>query len=131
MGQKLGTTAMVCGAFLILLGVSFVPAAVSQRNDQTILGAGICAIAFGSLLTAAGFYLKARALAACGARATATAPRQRTRGGCALCKSEAPVVLCRVHNLHICGGCLAEHYDFRSCVYIPSTRRQAARAARA
>jgi hypothetical protein len=129
MGQKLASTALVSGALLILLGVSFVPAAVSQRNDQTILGVGICAIAFGSLLTAAGFYLKARALQASGA--TPSEPQQRTRGGCALCKSQAPVILCRVHNLHICGSCLAEHYDFRSCVYIPSTRRQAARAAKA
>jgi len=129
MGQKLGSTALVCGAIFILLGVCFVPAAFSERHDQTILGVGICAIAFGSLLAAAGFYLKARALQAYGG--PRAAPHQRSRGGCALCKSETPVVLCRVHNVHICGACLAEHYDFRSCVYIPSTRRQTARAAKA
>lgn len=129
MGQKLGSTALVCGAFFILLGVCFVPAAFSERHDQTILGAGICAIAFGSLLAAGGFYLKARTLQASGG--PGAAPHQRSRGGCAVCKSETPVVLCRVHNVHICGTCLAEHYDFRSCVYIPSTRRQAARAAKA
>jgi hypothetical protein len=30
-----------------------------------------------------------------------------------------------VHEIHLCGNCLGDHYDFRSCAYVPSTRRTA------
>jgi len=134
MGQKLGSSLLVIGGFLLLLGVSLVPAALLQHSDETILGAGICTIAFGALASAAGFYVKARAFE--GSAMAGSAGIHKVRGGCDLCRSEAPVVHCRVHQLHICGTCLATHYDFRSCVYIPSTRRGAgarptARAAKA
>lgn len=135
MGRKIGSFALISGALLMLVALALVPAALSQRNDQTILGAGICSMAFGAFLAAAGFYVKARSIQA--ATPAGIAPVQpKQRGGCDLCKSEAPAVLCRFHNLHICGDCLSDHYDFRSCVYVPSTRRSAsgkpnARAARA
>ena len=135
MGHKLGSFALIAGGFLLLLGVSLVPAALAQhQQDETILGAGICAIAFGALSCAAGFYVKARALQS-GNKAGMVAPR-KSAGGCDLCRAETPVIHCRVHHLHICANCLTDHYDFRACVYIPSTRRQApqklaARAAKA
>lgn len=135
MGQKLAGVALTAGCFLMLLGLALVPAALGDRHDDSILGAGICAISFGALLCGAGFYLKTRALQATLPPGIAVAS-QKQRGGCDLCRDEVPAVLCRVHNLHICGDCLSEHYDFRSCVYVPSTRRApagkpAARAARA
>jgi hypothetical protein len=136
MGEKLGNFSLVTGFFLMLLGLCLVPAAMAEHQDETILSVGICAFAFGALCSATGFYLKARAV-----RATlptgVMAGAVKSRGsGCDLCKDDAPAVLCRVHNLHMCADCLSEHYDFRSCVYVPSTRRgaptrPAARAARA
>jgi len=135
MGQKLGSVGLICGGFLMLLGLSFIPAALAQQQqDETILGAGICAFAFGALLASAGLYVKTRALQS--TSSPAAKPQQKARGGCDLCGVEIPAVHCRVHQLHICGNCLAQHYDFRSCVYVPSTRRPATakpatRAARA
>jgi hypothetical protein len=135
MGQKLGGFALISGCFLMLLGVALLPAAFGQHRDESILGAGICALSFGALFCGAGLYLKAR-----GSQTASTAgipvAEKKQRGGCDLCRSQVPAVLCRVHNLHICGDCLSQHYDFRSCVYVPSTRRNvaskpAARAARA
>jgi hypothetical protein len=134
MGQKFGSFALVSGCSLMLIGLALVPAALAQHEDETILGGAICAFAFGAFAAAAGFYLKARMLNGTAPRGVATPQKQR--GGCEVCKSEAPVIHCRVHNLHMCGNCLPRHYDFRSCVYVPSTRRSnplkpAARAARA
>jgi hypothetical protein len=135
MGQKLGSVALICGCFLMLLGLSFIPAALGQHQEQTIMGVGMCAFAFGALLAAAGFYVKARTLQS--TSSPGIKPQQKNRGGgCDLCGTEPPAIHCRVHHLHICGDCLAQHYDFRSCVYVPSTRRPAsakpaARAARA
>ena len=134
MGQKLGGVALVCGCFLMLLGLSFIPAGLGQHQEQTIMGAGMCAFAFGALLAAAGFYVKTRAMQS--TSSPGIKPAHKTRGGCDLCGTEAPAIHCRVHHLHICGDCLAQHYDFRSCVYVPSTRRPApakpaTRAARA
>jgi hypothetical protein len=134
MGQKLGSVALISGCFMMLLGLSFIPAALAQHQDETILGAGMCAFAFGALLASAGFYVKTRALQS--SSSPGTKPQPKIRGGCDLCGTEVPAIHCRVHHLHICGNCLAQHYDFRSCVYVPSTRRPApakaaARAARA
>jgi hypothetical protein len=139
MGSKLGSVAIIFGSALILLGLAFVPAALTQKQDQTILGAGICLISFGALCVGAGFYLKARLLESTAAAGSAKQQPKPVRGGCDLCGSESPVIHCRVHQLHICGDCVTHHYDFRSCVYIPSTRRpapakplsKAARAAKA
>ncbi len=138
MSGKLSITAIILGCALILLGLSFLPAAFSRDNDQTILGAAICAVSFGALLISAGLYLKARFLNTIAAGSGKTQSKT-VRGGCDLCGTESPVIHCRVHQLHICGECVGQHYDFRSCVYIPSTRRpgatkplaKAARAARA
>lgn len=74
---------------------------------------------------AGGLYIKARTFQnSVGAGVTPAQP-QTTRGGCDLCGTDTPVIHCRVHQIHICGECVARHYDFRSCVYVPSTRRPA------
>ena len=127
-GQKLSTFAIVAGIFLMLLGLSFLPAGL--QNDQAILGAGICIFSFGALTSAAGFYLKARVLHNA-PELSPKAPPKPVRGSCELCATESPVIHCRVHELHLCGNCVSKHYDFRSCVYIPSNRRNTpAKAAR-
>jgi ribosomal protein S14 len=124
MGQKASGWAIIAGCFLMATGLCFLPAALGSHPDPAILGAGVCVFAFGALMAAGGFYLKARVLQA-GAPAEPAQPK-RVRGGCDLCGTDSPVINCRVHQLHLCGECLREHYDFRSCVYVPSTRRPAA-----
>ena len=117
---------IVGGCFLMLVGLIFLPAALGQRPDEGILGLGICLFALGALVGASGIYVKARAARR---EAPSTASKQqakRVRGGCDLCGSETPVIHCRVHDQHMCGNCLANHYDFRSCAYVPTTRRTAA-----
>jgi hypothetical protein len=131
MGQKLSTFALICGSSLMLLGLCFVPAALGQNKDEAILGAGISAFAFGALIAASGLYLKARVATAAGPAGALNASPKPVRGGCDLCATDSPVIHCRVHGLHICGNCLGKHYDFRSCVYVPSTRRPAAAKANA
>lgn len=135
MGSKLSGFLIIFGSFLILLGLCCLPAGFSNK-DQTILGAGICAIVFGSMWVSGGIYLKASSLKAEIAAGGAKPQPQAVRGGCDLCGTDSPVVHCRVHQLHICGDCVSRHYDFRACVYVPSTRRsvpakQATRSARA
>jgi len=136
MGNKLSTVLTILGGACILLGLSFLPAAISRQQDQTILGAGICAISFGALTISAGLYFKTRLLQKAATAAPSKTQSKPMRGGCDLCGTESPVIHCRVHQLHICADCVSQHYDFRSCVYIPSTRRPApvkpmTRAARA
>jgi hypothetical protein len=130
MGRKLTLALIVVGSLFMLLGLTFLASGLAQRQDESISGAGICTFSLGALISAAAFYLRARA-----ARATVPAPAKpqpKARGGCDLCGVESPAVMCRVHQLHLCPNCLAKHYDTRSCVYVPSTRRAPmARAARA
>ena len=125
MGQKASSWAIVSGCFLMLGGICFLPAALGSHPDTVILGAGVCLFAAGALMAAGGLYLKARVLQARSAAGLAKPQSKRVRGGCDLCGTDSPVVNCRVHQLHLCGNCVGEHYDFRSCVYVPSTRRPA------
>ena len=133
MGLKLSGLLIIVGSLLMIVGATFLAAALGQRQDETIVGAGICAFSFGSLLVAGGLYLKARTLQASPALAAASKPQPKpTRGGCDLCGTESPAVLCRTHDVHLCPACLSKHYDKRTCAYAPSIRRApAAKAARA
>ena len=95
--------------------------ALASKNDQTVLSLGACMFSLGALIVAGGLYTKARVLAA---QPVQAAPAERASGvPCGQCHSSASVVDCKVHNIHLCGDCLGEHYDFRSCAYVPTTRR--------
>lgn len=122
---KIGNWLMAVGAFIVLCGFCFLPAAFGQDADRTILGGGFVVISTGLMLIAGGFYVKARTLGANAtpANAPASAKRVRSKSICDQCAHEEPVIQCRVHQLHLCANCLGKHYDFRSCAYIPSTRR--------
>lgn len=129
MGQKLGNALILFGSLPMLLSLVLLPAAFSQHQDESILGAGVCAFSFGALLIATGLYLKARAIQESTAVVAAKPQPKQQRSGCDLCGIETPAIHCRTHQLHMCPTCLARHFDARSCVYIPSTRRPAAKAA--
>jgi hypothetical protein len=114
------------GALVAFLGLCAMPAALSDHTDTNLLGVGASVFAFGALFMAAGVYVKARLLQSKADNLPASAaanPQRRSRGACDLCREESPVIHCKVHQFHLCGACLAEHYDFRACVYVPSTRR--------
>ena len=124
MGRASGWV-IIAGCVLMMLGACFIPAAFGEHSDPSLLAAGASVFAFGTLVVAGGIYLKAVAL-----QSAATAPGsahkaqpKRARGGCDLCGTDVPVIHCRVHQIHICGNCVAGHYDFRTCAYVPSTRR--------
>jgi hypothetical protein len=123
---KLGLWAIVGGCLLMVVGLTLLPAASGPHADESIRGLGVSCFSFGAFIGALGLYFKARALQA-GTPAPAPQKTQpkRVRGGCDLCGSETPVIHCRVHDVHVCGNCLADHYDTRSCAYVPSTRRSA------
>src|SRR5258708_34155547 len=103
------------------VGLALVPRACGPHPGDSILGLGICTFWFGSLAGAGGLYMKARAVQA-GPAAPKPQPK-RIRGGSDLCGSETPVIHCRVHDVHVCGNCLADHYGFRSSALFPITRR--------
>ena len=127
MPTKTGNWIMAAGALMIFAGLCFLPAAFGPDGDRTMLGAGLAVMSSGLLGISVGFYMKARALgnAAATTNAPAGAKRNRSKAICDRCAQEEPVIQCRVHQLHLCATCLGEHYDFRSCAYVPSTRHGA------
>jgi hypothetical protein len=126
MAAKTGTWLIVMGAFIAFVGLCFLPAAFGADSDRTMLGAASVVISTGMLLITGGLYVKARALGTVATPATTPASGKRTRKSiCDRCAQDEPVIQCRVHQLHLCGDCLSNHYDFRSCAYVPTTRRSA------
>jgi hypothetical protein len=124
MATKSSTWMMAVGAFIAFIGLCFLPAAFGPDSDRTILGAAAVMISTGMLLIAGGLYVKARTLGTVAAPVTPPASGKRNRKSiCDRCAQEEPVIQCRVHQLHLCADCLSKHYDFRSCAYVPSTRR--------
>jgi hypothetical protein len=110
------------GSVIVLFSLCLLAASVTDRSDQGLLAIAASSFSIGILTIACGIYLKARALGPRKPDLDETPAKSKT-GGCERCEAEAPVIHCRVHHLHLCGTCLAEHYDFRSCAYVPSTRK--------
>ena len=132
MARKLSLVLIILGGLLVLLGLTFLASGLAQSQDESISGVGICTFSLGALICTTGVYLRARAAQAAAPASSKPQPQPKARGGCDLCGVESPAVMCRVHQLHLCPHCLAKHYDTRSCIYVPSTRRAiAARAGRA
>jgi len=134
MSSKTATWIIGAGAVLMFIGLCFLPAAFGEHPDPDLLEIGACQFSLGALVIATGIYAKARllqfAIASGEPRKEAAPSNQRVRGGCDLCGSEAPVVQCKVHQLHLCGSCLAQHYDVRSCAYVPTSRTAPHKAGR-
>jgi hypothetical protein len=126
MSSKTANWIIAAGAVLMFIGLCFLPSALGEHPDADMLEIGACQFSLGALIVASGIYAKARvvqlAIASGDLPKPSATPNQRVRGGCDLCGSEAPVVQCKVHQLHLCGGCLAQHYDVRSCAFVPTTR---------
>ena len=125
MSSKASTGLVLFGSLFMLFGLCFLPQALHDRTDTNTLEMGLCLFSAGSLIASLGMYFKARALWAgiLPEKATPeTTAKRKLRGGCDLCGTEAPVVRCTVHQIEVCGLCLAQHHDQRSCAYVPSKR---------
>ncbi len=120
--SKLGTWLIVVGSLFAVFGLTVLPAALSAGDDKTLLNISVLAISFAMTTIAGGLYLKARAFPK-PAGTEAENPKRSRKGNCDSCGKQEPAIQCRVHQLHLCGDCLARHYDIRSCAYVPSTRR--------
>jgi len=132
MSSRAGNWMIAVGSVAIFVAFCVLPAALGEHSDRGLLALGACLLSLGALLAASGIYLKARAVEARIASGV-SAPEaknagRRARSGCELCRADVPVIHCKVHQLHLCAACLAEHYDFRTCAYVPSTRRPTTKA---
>lgn len=125
MAAKTGSRLIVIGSLVMFVGLCFLPAALGDNPDKTISGFGLTVFGTGALLAAAGLYVKARFLTQQAGPAATARPKRPRKSNCDRCGKDEPAVQCRVHQVHLCPDCLREHYDFRSCAYIPSTRRGA------
>jgi hypothetical protein len=135
MSSQTGNWMIVAGAVALVMGLLLLPAALGEHVDTSLLTLGACGVSLGSMIAATGVYLKARATVSPeGSGVLPEESRQsarRVRGGCDVCHGDLPVIHCKVHQVHLCPDCVAKHYDFRSCTYIPSTRGTTPKTAKA
>lgn len=131
MSSRTGNWIIAAGAVAVLLGILVLPAALGAHGDSSLLPLAAAGVSIGSMIAAVGIYVKARsgqpADRSAGSAAESKNSGRRVRGGCDICHGDMPVIHCKVHQVHMCPDCLGQHYDFRSCAYVPSTRRQSAK----
>jgi hypothetical protein len=132
MGPRLGNWAIVLGVIVSFAGLCIVASAVGKTSDPGLMAFGACLFSIGAVIIAGGIYIKARTMKVSTATNSLQTPliTPKKRGGCDLCGPETPVILCKIHQLHLCGNCLAQHYDLRSCIYIPTPRKAVNKPAR-
>jgi hypothetical protein len=134
MSPRTGNWIIAAGAVAVLMGMLVLPAALSQPVETSLLILGACGVSLGSLIAAVGIYVKFRTMQAEDRPGASSAESRnsgrRVRGGCDICHGDMPVIHCKVHQVHLCPDCLGQHYDFRSCAYVPSTRRTVPKAAK-
>jgi|SRR5450755_3207910 hypothetical protein len=125
MSSRMGNWVIGLGAIVLFAGLCVLPGAFGQSPDASLLPVGACLFSVGAVFIAAGIYIKARTMQASDPAHIVQSPilARKQRSGCDLCGQEAPVVFCKIHQLHMCGSCLAQHYDLRSCVYVPTPRK--------
>ena len=123
MQSRTGNRMMAIAPVIAVIGLSIVPAGLGQNSaDRNLIGIGATIFSLAAILFALGVYLKASVLQSSSGPEPAI-PARPIRGGCDRCHMEMPVIQCKVHQQHLCGTCLSEHYDFRTCVYAPSSRK--------
>jgi hypothetical protein len=133
MSSTTGTWMIAVGALGLVIGLVMLPAAFGDHPDTNLLVLGACCVSLGSMIAASGVYFKARVLQSNGSAGAPAEPKnstRRVRGGCDVCHGDLPVIHCKVHQVHLCADCLGQHYDFRTCAYAPSNRRNGAKASR-
>ena len=131
MSQKIWNWLIAIGALISLLGSIFLLSGFSSPNkDENLLALGMAIFAVGTLMMAASFYFKARALPATADPGRTSSPAKRGAVNCNLCHNESAVVHCTMHKVLLCATCLREHYESRGCVYVPAFRKLAVRSAR-
>jgi hypothetical protein len=124
---KIGTWLIVIGGFVGLLGLTILPSALGSGSDKALLNMAVLTLSFAMMLIAGGLYAKARTMPV--AEVESSASKRGRKASCDACGKSEPVIQCRVHHQHLCADCLMDHYDFRSCAYVPSIRRGKTRQA--
>ncbi|MGA9639917.1 MAG: hypothetical protein WBQ72_00840 [Terriglobales bacterium] len=123
MPQKIGTWMIAVGCFFAFAGLCFLTAALGSQGDSSLLSAAAMIFSTGMVLAAAGFYFKARSYSELApAKKPHLKPNQKL---CDQCHKQEAAIHCRVHDLSLCPDCLATHYDFKSCAYVPASRQTA------
>ena len=133
MSSTTGTWMITVGALGAVIGLIMLPAALGDQPDTSLLVLGACCVSLGSMVAASGVYFKARALQGDGGSAAPAESKntaRRVRGGCDVCHGDLPVIHCKVHQVHLCADCLGQHYDFRTCAYVPSNRRNGVKSSK-
>jgi hypothetical protein len=133
MSSRAGNWIIATGAVVVLLGLLVLPAALGEHVETSLLILGACGVSVGSVIAALGIYFKARAGQPTDKAVSTGESRnaaRKVRGGCDICHGDMPVIHCKVHQVHLCADCLGQHYDLRSCTYVPSSRRLANKAAK-
>jgi hypothetical protein len=123
--NTVGKIMVVFGIILILGGLAFLPAGFGPDGDPSVMAGGMGVFSLGSLATGLGLYLNARQLRAGGAEKK---PEKKAAPAfklppCEACEETQQVFVCANHGSALCASCMHTHFDPRSCLLTPASRR--------
>src|SRR6266849_2840787 len=105
MSLRTGNWMIAAGAVALVMGLLVLPAALGEHVDTSLITLGACAVSLGSMIAAAGGYLRTRAMASPEGSGVfpreSKPPARRDRGGCDVCHGDLPGIHCKVHQLHL------------------------------
>lgn len=123
MALKIAGWLIGVGCFFAFAGLCFLPAAFGLHPDSSMLSGGAMVFCMGMVLIASGLYAKARYWTEAAATNGSNGSKRGRKINCDSCGKHDAIIQCRVHQLQLCADCVSEHYDFRSCAYVPSVRQ--------
>jgi len=126
--QKLGTTLLIFGSGLVFFAIIFAPTAIGASADPSALSIVGGTFSLGTLIVAAGLYLRAKVMAAQNEILNAKLRPRKTGERCGMCEIAPALLWCTQHQAKICPACLASH-DSSSCTYVDISRKAVGMAA--
>ena len=134
MSPQTGNWMIAVGLLGGFIGVLMLPAALGEHPDTSLLVLGACGVSLGSMVAAAGVYLKARALqspaVAGGAAVESKNSKRQVRGGWNVWHGDLPDIHCKVNYVNLFPTAWASTTIFVPAVTFPARAGPPLRPAR-
>ncbi len=128
--KNLSLWLILIGAALLVMGMlMFLSAPYQEGGAASAMPFTSAVFSAGALMAGLGFFFRGREIEERSRPVKeenqAKQDLMKLNGPCLICKKEAAIIRCNLHNTKICGNCLPSH-DSAWCEYVPCGRKSTA-----